>query len=452
MEAIATADIAASARHHPWLIASLVVHAMLAAGLYAAGPMRIDERERQAVHVQVDASLREGAQRAMQRELRRMEEIRDALEESAGLPARAPAADDTQDAADPARRAQQIAQQIEEVRQQLRAAEMARVLHIPEPEARRRVQAEAASRPMPAASRTSAKPNAQEAAVQQASEQARAALDERRKQLQAQHQGVGVTPGSAQDGAKDGKAPGGAQQGPAAGGGQSGRIDALAAGMEVGSPEVITGRSLDMSSMGSANGRGFGSYVAPPYVDAARLVPGRGNVIGAGGPAANRVFLNTWWVIGPFEGEGGASQQAVYPPERGVDLDAVYYGKDGQPVHWAWQQQTDYPMVPRGHAEDAVYYAYTEVSVGRDMDLWVWIGADDDSKMWFNDSAVWISVQTGNKSWYHQAYTSLGADISTMNLTEGQRRLHFRKGRNTILFKLYNNLGLMFFSVVLSAG
>ena len=109
-------------------------------------------------------------------------------------------------------------------------------------------------------------------------------------------------------------------------------------------------------------------------------------------------------------------------------------------------------MVPRNFAADAVYYAYTEVSVDRDMDLWVWIGADDDSKMWFNDSAVWISVQTGNKSWYHQAFTSLGSDLSTMNLTEGQRRLHFRKGRNTILFKLYNNLGLMFFSVVLSAG
>jgi hypothetical protein len=278
---------------------------------------------------------------------------------------------------------------------------------------------------------------------------ARAALEERRQQLQAQHQGVPLAQGSAQGGLE---AQTGADQGAEKGTGQGGHIDALAAGLELGPPAVITGSSLDMSGVGFGNGRAFGSRIAPPYVDAARLRPGSGNVLGAGGVAANRVFLDTWWIIGPFDGHGGDSQRFVYPPEQGVDLDAVYFGKDGQPVRWSWQQQAAYPMAPRQHAEDAVYYAYTEVRVERDMDLWVWIGADDDSKMWFNDRAVWISVQTGNKPWYHQAYTSLGGALSTLNLTEGQRRLHFHKGRNTILFKLYNNLGLMFFSVVLSAG
>jgi hypothetical protein len=40
--------------------------------------------------------------------------------------------------------------------------------------------------------------------------------------------------------------------------------------------------------------------------------------------------------------------------------------------------------------------------------------------------------------------------MNTLNLTEGQRRLHFNKGRNRILLKLYNGTGLMFYSVVLS--
>jgi hypothetical protein len=154
-------------------------------------------------------------------------------------------------------------------------------------------------------------------------------------------------------------------------------------------------------------------------------------------------------VIGPFEGRGRDSLHAVYPPERGVDLDAVYYGKNDLPVRWSWQQDS-YPTVPRLRAEHAVYYAYTEVTLDRDMDLWVWIGADDDSKMWFNDDLVWIGSQVDDKPWYRQPFTTMGTALATRNLTEGQRRLHFHKGRNTILFKLYNGMNLMFFSVVLS--
>jgi hypothetical protein len=464
----AAVSIQTFVRRHPWLIASLTAHALLAAGLYEAGRMRIEQHQRKAAQVQVDASMRETAQREMRRELRRMEEIRDALEESAGLPPRDGTRDKSPDAADPARRAQEIAQQIEQVRQHIRAAEMARVLHIPEEEARRRVQAEVASQPAPVAPKASTP----EATVEQLSKEARKALQERRAQLKAQRDGIVLSPENTQAGERIGFGKGkgdgkgidlGKSQGdggPSLGTGvqasrpgvlatgvRGDRLDVLATGLEVDSPKVIIGRSLDMSDDGQ---RAF--YRPPPQVDAVHLRPGSGQVIGASGTAANRVFLDTWWVIGPFEGHGGASQQFVYPPERGVDLDAVYYGKDGQLVRWTWQQQTVYPMVPRQHAEKAVYYAYTEVSVDRDMDLWVWIGADDDSKMWFNDSAVWISEQTGEKNWYHQAFTSLYGDLSTMNLTEGQRRLHFRKGRNTILFKLYNNLGLMFYSVVLSRG
>lgn len=43
------------------------------------------------------------------------------------------------------------------------------------------------------------------------------------------------------------------------------------------------------------------------------------------------------------------------------------------------------------------------------------------------------------------------AALAALNLTEGQRKLHFHKGRNTLLVKLYNGVNLMFFSVVLSA-
>jgi hypothetical protein len=176
---------------------------------------------------------------------------------------------------------------------------------------------------------------------------------------------------------------------------------------------------------------------------------GAGRRLGAGGSFANRIFLDTWYVIGPFAGHGRDSADAVYPPERGVDLDAVYYGKNDAPVRWNWQQEPSYPFVPRPRAENAVYYAYTEVEVDRDMDMWMSIGADDDSKLWFNDRLVWISGD-GDKPWYRTPFYSLEIELAQRNLTEGQRKLHFHKGRNTILFKLYNGMNLMFFSVVLS--
>ena len=400
---------------HPWLTASLATHLLLAAALYVAGPVRVERKRTADVRAAVGASLRQAEAHAMRRRLHAMEEIKEALEQSAGVTARKPAA------SDPAARARELAAAIDEVRQKIRASDMARALRIPEAEALQRVKAENAQRPRPALP----KDKPPEAVVAQLAAQAQAALAERRAQLQARRDGVAVERPDA------------------------GRLDALASGFGMITPGALTGSSLDMSSSAYDDTRGYGSFLAPPPVDAAGLRPGAGRVLGAGGPYASRVFLDTWYVIGPFEGRGRDSLDAVYPPEHGVDLDAVYYGKNDLPVRWSWQQGS-YPMVPRPRAEHAVYYAYTEVTLDRDMDLWVWIGADDDSKMWFNDGLVWIGSQVDDKPWYRQPFYSMGTELAARNLTEGQRRLHFHKGRNTILFKLYNGMNLMFFSVVLS--
>jgi hypothetical protein len=407
-----------SPARRPWLAASLGAHVLLAALLYAAGPMHVERRRADGVRAAVGASLRQTARREMERQLRAMEEIKEALEQSAGVAADRPTA------SEPAARARELAAAIEQAQRKIRAAEMARVLRIPEAEALERVKAEAARRPAPPVPKN----RPPDVAVAQLAAQARAALAARRAQVLAQQQGIAVDgPGRASDG----------------------RLDALASGLGLTTPGALTGSSLDMSSGAFGDTRGYGTFRAPPPLDAASVRPGAGRVLGADGPYANRVFVDTWYVIGPFEGQGRDSQQAVYPPERGVDLDAVYYGKNDLPVRWTYQQD-GYPTVPRPRAEHAVYYAYTEITLDRDMDLWVWIGADDDSKMWFNDRLVWISSQVDDKPWYRQPFYAMAPELATRNLTEGQRRLHFHNGRNTMLFKLYNGMNLMFFSVVLS--
>ena len=499
MQAYATTRLDGSSvvdawRRRPWLIASLAAHGVLAACLVTAGPVHVAIKRDAGMRAQVARSLQHTEQRQMRRELRTMEEIRDALAESAGE-AGGDGKDDGKggrDAAkpgDPAARARELARQIEQVQQKIRAAEMARLLRIPEAEALKRVRAEEAARPRPAPPKNAAP----EAQVAQLAQQARAALAQRRAQLLAQQQGVAVKPDGdkpqlagahladahvvAPQNGKAGQGPGGGKQAGQGGrgqgngqmsgqGGQGGRaggsgsvqnsasrggtVEALATGLEMGAPGAITGSSIDMSSSAFSDTRSFGAYLQPPPVDAATMRTGRGRTIGAGGAYANRIFLDTWYVIGPFEGAGYDSQNAIYPPERGIDLDAVYFGKNHLPVRWTFQQDARYPSVPLPRAENAVYYAYTEVEVDRDMDLWVWIGGDDDTKMWFNDRLVWLSGASLDKPWYRQAFMTLDDEMRTLNLTEGQRRLHFNKGRNTILLKLYNGISLMFYSVVLS--
>lgn len=39
------------------------------------------------------------------------------------------------------------------------------------------------------------------------------------------------------------------------------------------------------------------------------------------------------------------------------------------------------------------------------MHLWGWLGAVDDSKLWFNDSLVWISSQVDDKAWLSSRFT-----------------------------------------------
>jgi hypothetical protein len=461
-------------RRHPWLIASLAVHGVLAASMYTAGPVHVAIKRADSLRAQVAQSLQHTGQRQMRRELRTMEEIRDALAESAGL-AGGEGKGDAPWSPDPAVRARELARQIGQVQQKIRAAELARVLRIPEAEALKRVQLDEARKPRPAPPKH-ASPEVQ---VAQLAQQAKAALAQRRAQLLAQRQGVAIKPEPGElkpgrpKGGKAGQGPGSGKSAGQGGQGQGNRqmsgrggrpggngivqnsarrgskVQALVSGLALGAPGAITGSSIDMSSNAFSDSRSFGAFLEPPPVDAATLRTGRGRTIGAGGAYANRIFLDTWYVIGPFEGAGHDSQNAVYPPERGVDLDAVYYGKNHLPVRWTFQQDARYPSIPLPRAENAVYYAYTEVEVDRDMDLWVWIGGDDDTKMWFNDRLVWLSGDGIDKPWYRQAFMTLPA-MRTLNLTEGQRRLHFNKGHNTILLKLYNGVDLMFYSVVLS--
>jgi hypothetical protein len=45
-------------------------------------------------------------------------------------------------------------------------------------------------------------------------------------------------------------------------------------------------------------------------------------------------FVTRWALVGPFDNAKGAGFRTAFPPERGVDLKAIYEGKDGRKLQW----------------------------------------------------------------------------------------------------------------------
>jgi hypothetical protein len=178
---------------------------------------------------------------------------------------------------------------------------------------------------------------------------------------------------------------------------------------------------------------------------------GAARLLGAGGAFANRVYVNRWYVIGPFPGKHGDDllKNGSYPPEQAVVLDAAYRGKDGRFLTWRYVNSPTYPLVPPDPQEDSVYYGYTELMMDADRDLAVWIGADDDAQVWINDRLAWKGGNT-NKRWFFEEIHVRGGDYAAAyNLNEDKVLVRFRKGRNKLFFKLSNGPTKTFFSMVL---
>jgi hypothetical protein len=211
----------------------------------------------------------------------------------------------------------------------------------------------------------------------------------------------------------------------------------------------IPGNSLDLTGHLEDGQHALVRYALPPAVDVSTLHTAAGRTFGTGGTYAERVYLDTWYVIGPFAGHGDESLQHGYPPEDDVDLDAAYPGPEGRTLTWRFTSRGFYPFIPPDRRDDSVYYAATELRVDEDADVWLAIAADDDSMMWLDDRLVWVG-SPGDKPWYHPPYYLRDELAGSLSLAEGRRRVHLEAGVHRLLFKLYNKEDRTFFSVVLS--
>lgn len=180
----------------------------------------------------------------------------------------------------------------------------------------------------------------------------------------------------------------------------------------------------------------------PPNVNAYfNNVPGR-KFVKEGGTPAVWFYVDSWYLLGPYDNQGRMNLQKVYPPESIIDLDANYLGKYNTRLLWLYDSfgsEEQRPVVTpkyRNSAEYTIYYGYTELYFEEDSDLWIAVGSDDRSDLWINDLPVWHS---SNK-------------LKGWRIDEGFRKVHFKKGINKIVFRLENGWGPMHFSLLINVN
>lgn len=486
-------------RRHAFVLVSLAAHAALVTLLYYFGAYQVEQAlERE----QASAGAELAKQSSIEKRVMDMERIKDLLDQSRpGAPpsGSAGAVDEPDFRATSLPKppeqllaeARELSASIAEIEKELKAAELARIEKIPVAQARERLaspQTDSAGPPpdsMPPPGVTPA-PNAAPppngapppgampapgampgqlaAEIQQLEKKARAALAQRQQDLARQRDGVAVKSARAESGeAQVGNELGKGLGGSGGGDGQDGdggigttpgagdhAIEQRIAAFINRDMTLPTGAVRNYTRGGEAIFRPGTGHIPP--VDARTMIKGAGRLLGRDGAFANRVYVNSWYVIGPFEGKHGAGlfSNHRYPPEQGVILDAVYAGKGNRRVAWRYVNAASYPLVPPEPDEDAVYYGYTEVMMDREQDLTLWIGADDDAQIWLNDVQVWAGGNINKLSFWPALYDVPNTHGRDYNMTEGKRTVRFRKGRNKIFFKMANGPTRLFFSLVLT--
>ncbi len=168
-----------------------------------------------------------------------------------------------------------------------------------------------------------------------------------------------------------------------------------------------------------------------PSLPATKLLASGGE--GSSGP----VYIDSWFVVGPWALDSEEDFFKEFPPEKEVNLDAVYTGKGGRTLSWNFVQSKE-PLVELPlQIPDSVTYAYTEIHCAEEMEVWMLCGGDDRLKLWVNGLPIFASPAR-LKGWH------IG--------NEGARKVYFKQGRNEVLARIDNLPGFTRFSVVLLPG
>jgi hypothetical protein len=146
-----------------------------------------------------------------------------------------------------------------------------------------------------------------------------------------------------------------------------------------------------------------------------------------------REYIPEWYMIGPFANPRTSDidrkgLDTEYPPEKEIDLQKTYSGKDGQQIKWTSEKTPESGQMSLWEkytpSEFVVAYALTYVYSPEDQRVQFFIGSDDGSKVFLNDKEI---------------YRFLDVRISAPD--QDKVILNLKKGWNKLLLKIENNFG-----------
>jgi hypothetical protein len=115
-------------------------------------------------------------------------------------------------------------------------------------------------------------------------------------------------------------------------------------------------------------------------------------ILGFGLIPAERKFIASWNLIGPFDAPDMDSLTVAYPPERETDMEKKYPGKGGAEAVWKKVE-----TLPSGFLnlnelvkpnEQVVVYGLAYVHAPKAMTTGLLLGSDDGVRVWLNDALV----------------------------------------------------------------
>jgi len=186
-------------------------------------------------------------------------------------------------------------------------------------------------------------------------------------------------------------------------------------------------------------GKQKGDLTLPRRQITANALPGR--MLTDASARQGWLYLDTWYVIGPWPVNYKDKFGTPHPPEYEVDFDAIYTDgkfadKPAHPYHemrWQFIQSDQMAIQPPRVFGGETWYAYTEVYSDKDRDMLLAVASDDWAKVWLNDQVVWED-----------------AKMSAYDPGENLRRVTFQHGYNRVLIRVGNGPRQIAWSVLIS--
>jgi tetratricopeptide (TPR) repeat protein len=119
----------------------------------------------------------------------------------------------------------------------------------------------------------------------------------------------------------------------------------------------------------------------------------KNNILQASQEVEKLGMVTDWLIIGPFDNTGKSGFKKVYPPEKEINLQKTYSGKDSLQIEWFKPKKIalsgfinfDTFLYPNNWS---VGYALTYVYSPREKVAIFKVGVDDAVKVWLNDEVV----------------------------------------------------------------